>query len=366
MRGSADVDVRLRFTRHGSIVKDTGTQYFAVRAAWLAAGMARIAVLDIPARPCQTWVIAWPQPGLLQNCPGQRSPRLEYPMTRWLTIAALIVSAHATAADQHKSPTLQRIADSGVFRIGFVPDAPPMSFIDANGKTGGYSIDLCRHIAEATGKRLDLPDLRLEFVPLVAPADRLSAVADGNVDIECGATTVTLARRNTVDFTLMTFVTGGTILSRKRRPIPGLEDLPGKRIAVIKGTTTEDALLRYARLNDYEFTIVFIATHDEGVRLLNEGKVDGYASDRSMLIGQVFRNPGASDYVMARQVFSHEPYSLMIRRGDTDFRLLADSALAALYSDARIRRLYHTWFGRYGEPLSPVVEAMYELQAVSE
>lgn len=287
-------------------------------------------------------------------------------MNRWLTFAALLVSTQAVIADEYNSPTLQHVATSGTFRIGFVPDAPPMSFIDADGKTTGYSIALCRHIADAVGKKLGRNDLKLEYVPLVAPADRISAVANGLVDIECGATTVTMTRREQVDFTLMTFITGGTVLSRKQRPIASLEDLPDTRVAVIKGTTTEDALLRYGRLNDYRFTLALISTHDEGMKLLNEGKVDGYASDRAMLIGQVFRSAGASQYVMARQVFSREPYSLMIKRGDTDFRLLADSALASLYGDARIRRLYHNWFGRYGEPLSPIVEAMYEFQALSE
>jgi glutamate/aspartate transport system substrate-binding protein len=287
-------------------------------------------------------------------------------MTRWLIAAALIAAAPLAAADEHFGPTLAHIAGTGVFRIGYVPDAPPMSFVDANGKTVGYSIDLCRHIGDAVAKRLNRTDLKTEFVPLVAPQERIDAIVNSKVDIECGATTVTLSRRKAVDFTLMTFITGGTVLSRKNNPVPTLESLPGKRIAVIKGTTTEDALLRFGRLNDYRFTLALISTHDEGMRLLNEGKVDGYASDRAMLIGQVFRTPGAADYVMARQVFSREPYSLMTRRGDTEFRLLADSALADLYSDARIRRLYHNWFGRYGEPLSPVVEAMYELQAVSE
>ncbi len=287
-------------------------------------------------------------------------------MTRCLIVAVLMTVAPVAVAEQYNSPTLQRIAESGVFRIGYVPDAPPMSFVDTNGKTVGYSVDLCRHIGEAVKQRLDRSDLEVAFVPLVAPAERIDAVVTGKVDIECGATTVTLTRRKFVDFTLMTFITGGTVLSRKQNPIPTLESLPGKRIAVIKGTTTEDALLRFGKLNDYRFTLALIATHDEGMRLLNEGKVDGYASDRAMLIGQVFRTPGSADYVMARQVFSREPYSLMTQRGDTEFRLLADSALADLYGDARIRRLHHNWFGRYGEPLAPVVEAMYEFQAVSE
>jgi len=289
-------------------------------------------------------------------------------MTRWLTIAALaalIFNAGPAEAERH-SPTLSRIADSGVFRIGYVPDAPPMSFLNAEGKPVGYSLDLCRHIAGAVRKAIKRDDIRIEYVPLVLPAERIAAVVNGDVDIECGATTVTLSRREQVDFTLFTFITGGTVLSTKEKPIPSLEQLKGKRIAVIQGTTTEDALRRFGEANEIGFTLAMIRTHDDGMELLNEGEVDGYASDRAMLVGQVFRSEDASKYVMVQRIFSREPYSLMLQRGDTEFRLVADRALAALYSDARIRRLHHNWFGRYGEPMSPVVEALYEFQAVSE
>jgi ABC-type amino acid transport substrate-binding protein len=120
-------------------------------------------------------------------------------------------------------------------------------------------------------------------------------------------------------------------------------------------------------VNDFRIKITSIKTHNEGMDLLNKGKVDGYASDRAMLIGQVFRNPAtANDYLMTRSALSFEPYAFMITRGDTEFRLMADRALAELFRTARIRRIYQDWFGRYGEPLSPIVEAMYQFQAVGE
>ena len=168
--------------------------------------------------------------------------------------------------------------------------------------------------------------------------ERLEAVESGRIDIECGATTVTLSRRARVDFTLMTFITGVAILSRRATPIDSIDELGEKPVAVIRGTTTEAVLREFARVNEMRVKLSFVATHDEGVRLLDDGKVVGYASDRAM----------------------------MILRGDTEFRLVADRALAAVYRGARIRRLYQTWFGRYGESLSPVVAAMYRFQAVSE
>ncbi len=282
-----------------------------------------------------------------------------------ILVLCLSPLAHAAAA-QDGSPTLERIAETGEFRIGFVPDAPPMSFLDANGNAVGYSIDLCRQIGSSIRNLLGLEKIDLTFTPLVSMEERLSAVEEARVDIECGATTVTLSRRERVDFTLMTFITGGAVLSRNARPINTMNDIGGKRIAVISGTTTEDALRSFMQVNEVKMNLEMIQTHDQGMELLRARRVDGYASDRAMLIGQVFRSADADDYALTQSVFSFEPYSLMIRRGDTAFRLAADRALASLYRTARIRRLYHNWFGRYGEPLSPIVQAMYEFQAVGE
>ena len=287
-------------------------------------------------------------------------------MPRMLLLVVCLSLLPSYSGAQTESPTLNRIAETGEFRIGFVPDAPPMSFLDASGNAVGYSIDLCRQIASAIRNDLGLEKVEIAFTPLVSMEDRLSGVQEGLVDIECGATTVTLSRRERVDFTLMTFITGGAVVSRRARAINTLDDIAGKNIAVIGGTTTEDALRKFIQLNEMKTRLTMIRTHDEGMELLNGKKVDGYASDRAMLIGQVFRTADANQFALTQSVFSFEPYSMMVRRGDTQFRLAADRALASLYRTARIRRLYQNWFGRYGESLSPIVEAMYEFQAVGE
>ena len=282
----------------------------------------------------------------------------------WTFVFGAVVLCSSALAE---SPTLKRIEDSGEIRIGYVPDAPPLSFEDEDGNVVGYSIDLCRHIASAIRFDLGLEKIDVTFKPLVTMEDRISAVESNEIDIECGATTVTLSRRERVDFTLMTFITGSAILSRKDKAISTIDELDKKRVAVVAGTTTEDVVRRVAEVNDFRIKVVPIKTHDEGMALLNRGKVDGYASDRAMLIGQVFRNANvANDYTMTRSALSFEPYAFMITRGDTEFRLAADRALASLYRTARIRRIYQNWFGHYGEPLSPIVEAMYQFQAVGE
>ena len=282
----------------------------------------------------------------------------------WIASVLTLMIAGTALAD---SPTLARIAETGEFRIGYVPDAPPLSFSNDSGEVTGYSIDLCRHIASAIRFDLGLDKIDVKFIPLVSMEDRINAIEKGDVDIECGATTVTLSRRKRIDFTLMTFITGSAVLSRKDAPIGSIDDLDKKRIAVVSGTTTEDVLRRVAEVNDFRVKLTPVDGRVKGMELLNKGKVDGFASDRAMLIGQVFRNANvANDYTMTRTALSFEPYAFMIKRGDTEFRLAADRALASLFRTARIRRIYQNWFGRYGEPLSPIVEAMYQFQAVGE
>ncbi len=282
-----------------------------------------------------------------------------------LTVPLVLLFAAANA--ENHADTLKRVSETGEFRIGYVPDAPPLSFEDGDGKVVGYSIDLCRHIASVVRDELGLEKIDIVYTPLESMEQRLSAIENGDVDIECGATTVTLSRRERVDFTLMTFITGSAVLSLKTNPIGNVDDVDGQKIAVLSGTTTEDVMRRVIEVNEFDVDLKLITSHDEGMALLNDRKVAGYASDRAMLIGQVFRNANAKNqYAMTRSSLSFEPYAMMIPRGDTEFRLVADRALASLFRGARIRRVYHNWFGRYGEPLSPIVEAMYQFQAVGE
>ena len=287
-------------------------------------------------------------------------------MARLLSICLIAIGLTSPVAAQELTGTLKRIADTGEFRIGYVPDAPPMSFDDAEGNPTGYSIALCRYVANAVKSAIGREELAISYVPLIAPEDRLSAVENGDVDIECASTTATLSRRERADFTLMTFITGGAIVSRNSKPINSVAETSEKIVAVIKDTTTHAALRKFIISNEFKITLRIIDTHEKGMELLDAGKVDGYASDRTMLVGQVFRSADRSEYAITRDVFSSEPYALMLHRGDTDFRLVADRALANLYGSARIRRLYHDWFGRYGEPMPPILEALYEVQAVGE
>lgn len=249
--------------------------------------------------------------------------------------------------------------------IGYRKNSPPFSFVDGQGNPSGYSIDLCKRIAAAVQKRLGIPEMVVTYVP-VSVDDRIGAVESGKIDIECGATTNTLSRQERVDFTHITFVTGGTLLSLQSAPIRLTSEASGKRIAVVEGTTTESALRRYLSEALIKADIELVTEHAAGMGLLAEKKVDAFASDRLVLLGLVKNTGDASKFVVSDDFFSYEPYALMVRRNDADFRLVANRALSEVFRNEQIGILYRKWFGVIGARPSGLQMAVFHLQALPE
>ena len=261
--------------------------------------------------------------------------------------------------------TLDQIKKSGEIRIGYPTDAPPLAFNDASGQAAGYSVDLCKRVATVVKESLKLTDLKVTFVPL-APADRLEAVARNKVDIECGATTMTLSREEKVDFTLMTFVTGGSLLSIATSNIKALADASGKSVAVVAGTTSEAALKAALAKNLVDAKVVAVANREEGMKQLDAGQVVAFASDQVVLLGQMIQSADPRKYSLTNDLFSYEPYGFVVRRDDSAFRLVVNRALAQVYRTGQIEQMYNRWFGQVGIRASNVLTAMYLLQALPE
>src|SRR5215472_17195454 len=204
-------------------------------------------------------------------------PRL-LPFTLAAMLGALLLSSAAPAVAQQPEDTLARIKRTGVFTIGYRESSPPFSFVTkTDPKPQGYSIDLCLRVAEGIKKDLGLGQLDVKFVK-VTPEDRINAVNSGTVDIECGSTTKTLSRMAQVDFTVLTFLDGGSLLTLSEAKINRLTDVSGKRVAVAPGTTTEAALRdMIKKLNLQNVTLLGVKDHAEGLAARDDAKVDAYA-----------------------------------------------------------------------------------------
>jgi ABC-type amino acid transport substrate-binding protein len=268
------------------------------------------------------------------------------------------------ALGQDLDGTLKKIKTSGTFTIGYREAAPPFSFPGPEKRPVGYSIDLCMHVASTIQKQLGMENLKLDWVPVTAE-NRIDMVAQGKVDIECGTTTASLSRQERVDFSLMTFVDGGSLLTAANANLRGLADLTDKRIAVIPGTTTEKALADFLKKEFISVKVVQVKDHLEGLAAIEKGLADAFASDRGTLIGIAVTSKDPTRFALANVVFSYEPYGLMVRRNDAAFRLAVNRALAGLYRSGGFVPIYERWFGGFGKP-SEAIQAMYLLNGLPE
>lgn len=278
---------------------------------------------------------------------------------------AMVILLGAAAPAAAAEATLDKIKRTGTIVLGHREASPPFSFVDDNKKAAGYAVDLCERIAHATQRKLGLADLKITYVPLTAE-NRFSAVADGNVDIECGNTTNTLGRQEQVDFTNPVFVTGASLLVRTDSAIESFEDLRGKSISVVSGTTTEEALEALLEDAVVESKVIRVKDHGEAMALLENGTTHAHAGDQLVLIGLGRQAKDPSKLAFAADVFSYEPYALAVRRNDADFRLVANRVLAGLYRTGEIVPIYNRWFGGWGGEPSRLLLALFALNGLPE
>ncbi len=278
-------------------------------------------------------------------------------------LAALLPVLFSTQAAAEG--TLEKISRTGEFVIGYRTDSLPLSFQNRQGQPAGYSVDLCRRIGEGVKRRLADEDITVKFVP-VSSDDRISAVVNGTIDIECGSTTITLSRQELVDFSLPTFVTGGSVVSLKESGIRNTSDLAGKRIAVAKGTTTEQQLRDFLAESGIDAEVVVVGDRTEGWARVNQDNVDAMASDQIVLIGLIMSSADPTRYWLDSEIFSYEPYAFVVRRDDADFRLVVNRALAEVYRSGEQADIFYKWIGKAGIEVPPIVAVMYQLGALPE
>ena len=277
------------------------------------------------------------------------------------TVAALLVAVGVTTAAT--AGTLERIGQGKAIRIAYREDAPPFSYKDKLGEPSGFMVDLCRAVAKKLADQLNLPSLNVAYVPVTA-ADRFEAIAQQKADLLCEPTSITLSRREQVDFSIPTFLDGASLIVRAGGP-KNLRDLSGKKIGVLAGTTTEEALrntLNEAKING---DVAAAKTHGEGLAMLDEGKISAYFGDRSILLFLIKDSKAPEKLRLADDYLTVEPYALALPRGDTDFRLAVDRALSHIYRSGEIAAVFQRTFGGKAEP-SQILRTLYLISGVPD
>ena len=276
------------------------------------------------------------------------------------SFAVLLAVAAGPATGQEIRPTLDKIKETGVVRLGYRETAHPFSFRGSDGQPAGFSVDLCTRVADALRESLKVPGLKAVWV-LVTPADRIPKLVQGTIDLECGSTTITFGRMEQVGFSHMISVDGGSLLATVDSGIGAVKDLAGKRVGVIPNTTTEKALAAALAGAAIQATVVPVTEVRQGLRGLEEGRLDAYASDRILLTGLLAAAGNPAKLRLSDEFFSYEPYGLMMRRGDNAFQAAVNRTLSHLYRSGLVQ-IYERWFGPFAMA-SPLTKALYLLHS---
>jgi ABC-type amino acid transport substrate-binding protein len=275
---------------------------------------------------------------------------------------AVLAAALCLLPALSEAATLDRIRDGGTIKLGYRSDAAPFSSINAQGQVAGYTVALCEAVAGAVRKHLKNDALTTTYVE-VSAENRFTALQNGEIDLLCGATTVTLGRRELVDFSLMTFVTGSSVLFRKDGPSNFL-DLAGQKVGVRAGTTTADGLDKALQEAGIAAQVVAVKGHEDGLRALESGEISAYFADRAILAMLAYNASNPENLSLSQRFFSYEPYALALQRGDDDFRLLVDTTLVRLYRSQAVGAIYHKHFGT--SHMSDLLRAMYTLNVLQQ
>lgn len=281
---------------------------------------------------------------------------------RPLLIACIVAATGLASVPADAAGALDRIRADGTVRIGHRTDAAPYSYKDAKGNPAGYTVDLCRAVVAAIAKDLGQPSLRAEFVE-VTTEDRFDALTAGRIDLLCGATTASLARREQVDFSIPTFIDGASTLFRADGPA-SFDELAGKRIGVRAGTTTETGLRATLDKLGIQAEIVPVESHDAGLAALEAGDVEAYFADRGILAHLLAGAKDPSALRLSERFFSREPQAIGLPHGDEDLRLAVDRALSRLYQSPRIGEIYRATFG--DQKPTPLLQALFVISPLAE
>jgi glutamate/aspartate transport system substrate-binding protein len=284
-----------------------------------------------------------------------------------LAVCLLATSAPAQTASEGLSPTLANIKRTHVVRLGYRESSPPFSFLDHSNRPIGYSLELCEAIVEEIGVEVDDANLKVEYVKVTSD-DRIPAVTQNKIDLECGSTTANAERARQVAFSPLIFVAGTKLMVPRASTISAPTDLKGKTVVVTKGTTNEQAMYAIDKKFSLGLNIVTSPDHEQSYQTLVDGKADAFATDDILLYGLIARHKAQDKFKVTGEYLSYDPYGIMYRKGESQMKDVVERTFRKLGSGRDLVPLYNKWFvGRLptgeklGVSISPQLEEAFKV-----
>jgi len=264
-------------------------------------------------------------------------------MTRVSGLFVALLLGLAVAGTASAQDTLKKIRDTGVVKVGHRDASVPFSYLDDKQRPIGYGVDICMKVVDSIKAKLKVPKLKVEFVPVTSQT-RIPILMGGNIDIECGSTTNSVERQKQVDFAPTYFVTGTKIIVKKSSGIKGYDDLKGKTVVFTQGTTNERAMKAYNDAKNLGIKFIPSKDHAESFLAVETGRAAAFPMDDILLYGLKAGAKKPNDYVVLGDFLSDDPYAIMMRKDDPEFKKVVDSAVSGLYKSGEINKIYKKWF----------------------
>jgi ABC-type amino acid transport substrate-binding protein len=262
-----------------------------------------------------------------------------------LLAACLLTNAAAaqTGGSEGLSPTLAAIKNTHVVHLGYRESSPPFSFLDQANRPIGYSLELCEAIVDEIGVEVDDSNLKIEYVKVTSD-DRIPAVVQGKIDLECGSTTANAERAKQVAFSPLMFVAGTKLMVPKASTISAPKDLQGKTVVVTKGTTNEQAMHAVDKKFALGLNILVAPDHEQSYQMLVNGKADAFATDDILLYGLIARHKSQDKFRVTGEYLSYDPYGIMFRKGEPQLTAVVERTFRKLATNHDLVPLYNKWF----------------------
>jgi glutamate/aspartate transport system substrate-binding protein len=286
----------------------------------------------------------------------------------WLAACLLATAASAqTSSGEGLSPTLANIKATHVVRLGYRESSPPFSFLDQANRPIGYSLEICEAVVDEIGVEVDDPDLKIAYVKVTSD-DRIQAVMQNKIDLECGSTTANAERAKQVAFSPLMFVAGTKLMVPKASSVQAVTDLKGKTVVVTKGTTNEQAMHNVDKKFSLGLNIVTSPDHEQSYQMLVDGKADAFATDDILLYGLIARHKSQDKFRVTGDYLSYDPYGIMFRKGEPQLAAVVERTFHKLGSNRDLIPLYNKWFvarlptgERLNVPISPQLEEAFNV-----
>ncbi|PWD89215.1 transporter substrate-binding domain-containing protein [Ignatzschineria cameli] len=244
--------------------------------------------------------------------------------------------------------TLKKIDETGTITLGHRESSIPYSYYDNQQNVVGYSHEISMKIVEGIEKKLG-KKIDVKLVPITSQ-NRIPLMKNGTIDLECGSTTHNTARAQEVDFTNTIFIINIRMITDVNTGIESFEELKDKVVITTAGTTSERVLRNMNAEKGMNMRIQAAKDHGDAFMMLADNRGVAFVMDDSLLYGERAKSPQPDRWVVTGESQGQEAYACMLRKGDSEFKALADQVIADLSGSGEMEVIYNKWFT---EPIPP-------------